>query len=282
MPATVIPDQTEGLRLFVRNGTEIGAVWQFFLADVPGDTALSKMANALNDPGLPSLGAGLVVRLPGTNTFRAIYPQDYEVTPWSDGDATVTVTYAERDLSIPSGGLTGRAFISGGTSVKQIETEFTYDEMQKPFLQRTPIEISYDADQNGAISGGRHTPQGVRVPAFVPDACVTFTRYERTNPMERSLQYTAKRNASPWMGAQKYSLLMLAVTFDQLGSSLFRTGYVTAYDPITLHNAVARYIDVKTGLPVTLTKEQVAGQNGIKEIVVQGDEDFNALNIQLV
>lgn len=283
MPASsVSPDQTEGLRLFVRNGNEIGAVRPFFLSDVPGDTAIQKLANALNDPQIPAMSAGIAVRLPGSNTFRAMYPNDYEVTPWSDGDATVTVIYAERDLSIAGGASFGKAFMSGGTSLKQIETEFNWDEMQKPFLERTPLEITYDPDQDGPISGGAHTPQGVRVPAFVPDACVSFTRYERTDPSERSFQYTAKRNAAPFMGTAKYTMLMLSVMFDQLGSQLFRVTYNMAYDPITLHSAVARWIDPTTGLPPRLSKNQVAGQNGIKEVIVQGDENFNALQIVLV
>lgn len=281
MPPSLEEDLTDGLQLGLRDGEKIFLTRSFFAKDLEGATPVEVFASALNLPGIPEPGEFITI------FGRRVYPTDYDLEPWPPNDAAVRVGYSERNLSISAGENFGLCTVSGGTSVRQIETEFDATNLAKPFLQREPIWVAYDPSQTGAPEfveppSGETVYQGGSVPAFIPDSSVTFTRFERTYPGGRSREYAGKRNAAAYEGCAAGTLLMWSVTFQQIRGDLFQTSYTMVYDPYGFWNQVLRYIDPLTGYPPKLTQAQLAGQNGVKEIITQPSVSFAALNLQIL
>lgn len=269
---TLIEDLSEGFKLALRDGEKIELTRVFHVTQLVGETAVLRLASALDVPGLPLPQEFITVR------GRQVYPRNYDVQPFADDEATITVQYSEIDLSITGGGNDGRCIVSGGTSLRQVETEFDVDNLTIPFDQREPIYVEYDASEDGE-PGDNAIEQGGRVLAFLPDSSVTFTRFERSYPGGRSRDYAGKRNASAYEGCAPGTLLMWSVTFQQIRSNLYQVSYTMVYDPYGKWNQILRYIDPLTGKPPKLSQAQVEGENGIKEITTQEDISFQSLNL---
>lgn len=287
MPPSLEEDLSDGLKLTARNGGEqISLTREWFAKDLEGGTPVEVFSSAWNLPGIPAPGDYITITIAGRT--RRVYPNDYELDPWPPNDAGVRVVYSEKNLSIGISEEFGVCTVSGGTSLRQIETEFDADNLQKPFLERTPISVSYDPNRDGApgvllvAGGGTTVLQGGSVPAFIPDSSVTFTRFERTYPGARQRNYAGKRNAVEYEGCPIGTLLMWSVTFQQIRGDLYSTSYTLVYDPYMFWNQVLRYTDPLTGYPPKLSKAQLAGQNGIKEIVTQPSITFQALKLKIL
>lgn len=281
---TLVEDLSEGLKLNFKDGERIELSRAWDAQDLTGLTPTATFASALTLPGLPKPDQPIQITDP-RGKVRTLWPANYSLDPFPPADARVTIGYSERDLSIQGSDEFGKCTISGGTSVRQIDTEFDADNLAKPFLQRVPIFVAYDPTQ-GALAGGgggaiatTTQRQGGSVPAFLPESSITFTRFERSSPDGRSRDFGGKRNASLYRGCAAGTLLMWSVTFDQIATDLFNASYTMVYDPYMLWNQILRFVDPLTGQPPRLTQTQLAGQNGIKEVQTQQDVAFQSLQL---
>lgn len=281
---TLVEDLADGLKLTFTDGEKIQLSRAWDAQDLTGLTPTATFASALTLPGLPKPTDPIQITDP-RGKVRTLWPANYSLDPFPPADARVTIGYSERDLSIAGSDEFGKCTISGGTSVRQIDTEFDAENLAKPFLQRTPIFVAYDPTQ-GALAGGGSgaiatttVRQGGSVSAFIPESSITFTRFERSAPDGRSREYGGKRNAAPYRGCAANTLLIWSVTFDQIANDLFTASYTMVYDPYMFWNQILRYIDPLTGQPPRLTQTQLAGQNGIKEVETQQSVAFQPLQL---
>lgn len=277
----LIENLADSLRISIRDGQHITATRQYhaYELDTSSGDNMSTLAQVFNfapSPGLPGLQDGITVRIPGTTTARSIFPNTYDATPYADNEAVIVVGYAEMDLSIPDSGTFGLCTVSGGTTLRQVETEFDFGNLELPFENREAISVQYDAAND--VPGAAAPVQGGRVPVFMPDSSVTFTRYERTYPGGRSRIYAGNTNADDYEGCPPNSLLMWSVTFEQIASGLWQTAYTMCFDPYNKWRQYLRYQNSDGTFP-KLTAAKIANSNGIKEITTQNQVNFTSLDL---
>lgn len=264
---TLIEDLAEGLSIVLRDGQHFTATRKYHAYGLGTGDNLTVLASAFAIGTLPGPTSGITILIPGTLEARSIYPNSYEARPFGDDEAEITVGYSEIQLAIPASSEFGPCRVSGGTTLRQVETEFDYNNLQLPFANREPISVTYEGDD-----------QGGRVPMFMPESAVTFTRFENTYPGGRSREYAGTTNSDDYEGCPPDTLLMWAVTFDHVATSLWQTSYTMVYDPHSYWRQVLRYIG-SDGLPPKLTNSDVSSENGIKEVTTQGQTVFASLDI---
>lgn len=266
MPS-LIENLADSLRISIRDGQHITATRKYHAYELGTGDNMSVLASVFA-LGLPGPSDGVTILIPGTSSARTIYPSSYDATPFGDDEAEVTVGYAEINLSIPPSSTFGLCTVSGGTTLRSIETEFDADNLELPFESRTPISVTYNDDD-----------QGGRVPMFMPESSVTFTRYERSYPGVRSRAYAGKTNADDYEGCPADTLLMWSVSFEQIASSLWQTAYTMVFDPNNYWRQFLRYVDPDTHLPPSLDADDIADGNGITQVTTQGRVVFASLDI---
>lgn len=278
---TLVEDLSDGLQLRLVDGERLELVRAWDAQDLVGANPTAVFASAWSLTGVPTPNDYLDIMKPGGSLAR-VWPANYDLTPFPPADARLNVTYSERNLAILGASTFGKCTVSGDSTLQQIETEFDWDNLQKPFAQREPLFVEYTATGVSVGAGGGATQQqGGRVPMFLPRASRTFTRFERTYPGARQDDYSGKRNSDAFMGAPVGTLLMWHVGFDQIRSDLYSCSYTVVNDPYMKWQQVLRFVDPLSGKPQKLTQGQVAAQNGIKEVTTQGSIAFGALQIEI-
>lgn len=278
-------DLNEGMTLTLQNG-RLRLTRTFLCKDLelpsPGDPEVLRFASALNVTGIPATNHRLDIAVKGV--LHKLYATDFNLDPLPPVDAVLKVGYLPNELSVfdPGAGDFGTITIQGGTTLETVETDFDYENLQKPLFQRTPITVEYDA--LAALSGGAPAvdsafkPQGAKVPRLSPKTVETYTRNEKSYPATRARQYAGKTNRSAWHGLAPHTVLMTAITYTSSdGGENWTVSYSAIYDPETEFRQWARYILPETGKPVPVDESMLSNENGIKSIVVQGDENFNSI-----
>lgn len=231
------------------------------------------------DPGTPgTLIAQALSLVPARGTAGPIAGTvlvQRNPTPWPPLDCTVELVYQSPG---PGDIIDGPPRISIRTSLSQSETDFTAEDLAKPFAQRKPITVSYDSSTTGA-PGPSAQKQSVRVPILLPRSVVVFNRRTSTNPAARSRQYVGKLNADSFLGHEPETFLCVEVAADSFNGSTWGEVLSFEFDPIEKFKQVARWVNPSTGIAPELTPNHLANENGIRQIAVQGKVAFAPLNL---
>lgn len=216
-------------------------------------------------------------------TFRGqtLSTRTDRVIPWPPVDAEITLTFSRGDGDLPAESEDdGPALLSGGTTTELAETDFDADNLALAFASRESIAVVYDADSTGAPSGPGAYGQDARVPIFAPRSTFSFTRVTDTEPSSRSRTHGGTTNDDTFFGMAANTVLCTSYLFDQRLDGRYVETISFAYDPDTQWKQYARYV-LDDGNYPRLLQTQVAAQNGITEVVVQGESDFDALDLTL-
>jgi hypothetical protein len=240
----------------------------FFARDLTGATPVDRFASALSLSGLPARGDTIVID--GTT----VYAGPANLTPWPPADAMIKITYTERQTGLDIAGF-GPIERESGTTLEQGETEFDADNLALPYANRTPISVEYDPTSSGAVGSGALPPQGGRVPILVPKSTRVFTREQTVDPADYAEDYVGRTNSNVWKGYQPETVLCLQIVGRNRGDGRWKVTHVFAIDKETKFRQFARYVLPDTGKPPKLSNGQLAAQNGIKEVIVQGSVAFS-------
>lgn len=277
---TVEEDLNNGLALSEDEAGKKTLTRVFFCKDLTGGNPVDLFASALElvAGGIAHTGGDI----PKRNDKLTVQGTDYwvktrELKPWPPADADVTVVYTT-DPPAESGtaGL-GPVTVEVGATLDQAETDFDYANLQLPFASRQTIRIPYDPS---AVSPPASAPTfGARVPILLPKPVSNYNRDEaisETDFEDKADAYVGCTNSVPWKGRAKGTVLCLAIIGRKGGDGVMAANYQFARDKHGFKQ-VARVIDPNTGQPVPLDAAKVAAGNGVKEVTVQGEADFNAL-----
>jgi hypothetical protein len=223
---------------------------------------------------IPTYGAGSTVLL--KRTFRPFAPVDCFVSMYFGSPI--------------SGTLLGPVKLDISVSLTQAETQFDAANQALPWNMRTAISVQYDASSPGAPGSPIFNPPliqvwppiaGGTVPYYAQYPTATFTTtlpLADFNVGALGTQYAGTTNSSTYMGEPPNSLLCMGINgSSDDGMITDVTQFHVQRDIYDLWTPVLRYIDPVSGLPPKLTQTQIAAYNGVNQIVVQGQEDFNSL-----
>lgn len=242
-------------------------VEKVFVKNCDGSTPQKRLYSALTAPGMPQRGD--LADIPG------VFCQHREAAPWGDTDAIVVLTFKgfppiQDNLM---GGIPQRVEI--GVSLSQEETEFDADNRAKPFNQREPIRVTYQA--NGSTSSDAQT---VTVPVLIPRPTYVFERWTTKNPGEKARKLVGRVNRDAWRGIVAEGALCTSITgVSTDGEKTWLERTEIAVDEIDKFRQVARYRDRNTGTLPELSKSDIESENGVKHVSVQSREDFNLLEL---
>jgi hypothetical protein len=272
---TVEVDQEEGLRASVNNGKLTVSIG-LFIKDLdnpfPGAGEHFRLLSAYALSGVPKPEDQIVVY------GRRLYARGFELDPWPPADASLKVTYVE---DTPTGS-TAPVVIESGSTFEQTETHFLAQEMLKPYAQRKPIVVKYEA--KWAV-GPQFKPQSIPLPCFKGKPFRRYTiPYLGFDPGELAEKYVSRTNLRPWKpkGAKTPYLPEEALCASIIGRESGQ-GWEGVFDFIidreTRFHQIGRWTDPQTGERPELTPKDLATNNGILDGVVQLQADFNVLPI---
>jgi hypothetical protein len=265
---TLEENLAEGLSIQMGNGGRWTARRTWHAKDLTGATPFEAFASALALAGAPQKNDTVTVQ------GRVLYCDAIDLDPWPPADAIVRATYNERPDG--SGTVGSSSLISGGAVLQEVESDFSYAELQKPFAERQPITVEYDPDSTGAPGAGALEPQSARVPMLAAKQSISFTRVEDGDPTDTAKQCAGRTNSATWKGLAAGTALMVEIRFESRDNgATWTVSYTIAYDEAGW-TQVARY-RLENGTLPELVPSQLAAENGAKEIVVQGEADFNLL-----
>jgi hypothetical protein len=280
MPSpNVDEDLSEGLKLKEDENGRYSLTRVFHCSNLVGASPVEIFAQALtltSAAGAPAHTGGNIPAAGEVLTVNGhkLYVRNRDLDPFPPNSAGVEVGYTEANLSIAGYGPT---IIEVGSTVEQGETEFDYLNLAKPFAQRTPIEVLWDkANDTPGAGAKKQTP---RVPIFTGKAVRRYRRQQSVNPESLADAYVGRTNSAGWKGLAADQALCVGISGvnTNSGAGLWDCSFEFAVDKIGLFRQIARAVDPDTGLPVWLNAARVAAGNGLKEIIVQGRVDFNAL-----
>lgn len=214
--------------------------------------------------GIPSVyGTGSTVLL--KRTFR----------PFAPFDCFVDLYFG----SPIAGTLLGPVKLEVGTTLQQADTAFDAANQALPWNMRAAISVVYSPTDPGP--GAHPQKAGGTVPYYAQYPSATFTTTlpnSDYNIGALSTQYAGTTNSSAWKGEVMNSLLCMSLNgCSDDGEITSVTKFVVNRDIFDLWQPVLRYIDPVSNLPPKLSQAQIAAFNGINQITVQGQEDFNSL-----
>lgn len=207
--------------------------------------------------------------------------------PWPPCDVFATLNYGPRI----AGTLEGPVKVEIGTTLLQQQTVWDAANIALPYAMRVPIFVDYDSTQPNAAPSVWHGPgtgptirDGGSVPVYRQHSTARFTTTLVGSDYTigtLSTKYSGYVNSTTWKGEPPGTILMMAVNgVSEDGEITYVTTFDIAYDPFDMWTPYLQFILEQTGQPVAgLTNGQVAGNNGIKPIVVQGSTNFNSLPI---
>jgi hypothetical protein len=117
------------------------------------------------------------------------------------------------------------------------------------------------------------------VPILLPKPVLNYNRDEAISEdafAAKADTYVGCTNSIAWKGWPAKTVLCLAILGRKGGDGIMAASYQFARDKHGFKQ-IARVIDPSTGQPVTPDAAQVSGGNGVKEVIVQGEADFNGL-----
>lgn len=273
MPATLVDDQANGLSV---SRDEVGAytvTLSLHAKDLTGATILDKLAAA---EGLLGTDYDYV-----TYRGQVLPRQKLSLDPWPPADTGITLTFAKTKAQgggNPTGGDFGKALLSGGTNTELTETDFDWDNLQLDYADRKTITVGYNKNSDLAPSTDA-LYQDARVPRYAARSTFTFSRVEMSDPSGRSREFGSKTNSTAFLGMEAETVLCASYLFEQQLDGSFRASITFAWDPAGWEQ-FARFV-LDDGKFPALRPSQVAAQNGITEVVVQGEANFNDLAIQI-
>jgi hypothetical protein len=249
----------------------------FHIKDL-GGTGLNRFLSVWNLLGTTLQGDGGLVTLPRDNERviiggREVWAKVFDVKPWGDADAILTVDYREDNTELS--GFDG-VEMEVGTTVEQDETDFTGEQADKPFHQRTPMYILYDPTATGRPQDTEANRKAVRLPKWVGKSFRRYTKTVGEDPGPMSEFYASRTNSTTWKGYPPETVLCMSIVARNAGRGWRATGDF-AIDRTGRFRQIGRAKDETTGEPIPLTQQQVANANGIDEFRVQGSANFNAL-----
>jgi hypothetical protein len=271
MAASLIDDVAEGLRVDMRDGSYVITL-VLHAQDLEGATILDKLSAAED---LLSTDYDSV-------TYRGVdLPrQSLSLDPWPPADTGITLTFAksgsgsEPETSEDK----GAAFLSGGTSAELAETDFDADNLLLTVTSRTPIHVEYD--KANTTPGADSLKQDARVPVYAAKSTFSFSRISNVEPSGDSRLYAGKTNSGTFFGMTANTVLCLAYVFEQQLDGSYRETISFAYDPLNEWRQFARYQFADGSYP-QLTTAMIAAANGMTIVTVQGEEDFDGMDLVL-
>lgn len=249
----------------------------FHCKDLTGTTPTDVIVQALSltSTGTSHTGANIPEQWEAfTFGGRSFWCKDADAVPWSTNDAIVTCTYDT--ISPPVAGF-GPLQIEVGASLEQSETDFDFENLQLPFASRSPITVFAPLDI-------AEEEQSVRVPIYVPKACLIITRQESSSPEPRSDGWVGWTNSDTFRGYAANTVLMLDIRGRNGGDGIWNTTYWMARDPLGKWKQIARWRNTDGTFP-KLTPADLAGGGdigigyGIREVIVQGSKAFGPLGL---
>lgn len=234
----------------------------------------------LDAAGFSRGSSGLLTGLPSTYGAGSTVLRSRNITAFPPYDANFTLNYGPPI----AGTLLGPVKLDIGTSLQQGETSFDAANLALPWTMRTCIQVTYDQNSMTAPMTVTETnTQGGSVPFYFQQPTATFTvtlPLSDYNVGALSTQYTGTTNSETWKGEDPNTLLMMQI----FGSS--DDGEITDVVKFTVNRDIydfwmpfLRYIDPISGKPPKLSATQLQNMNGINQIMVQGQQDFNDLPI---
>lgn len=272
---TIEVDQEEGLRAsFADNKLTVSI--GLFIKDLdnpfPGAGEHFRLLSAYALSGVPKPEDQIIVY------GRRLFARSFDLEPWGPADASMRVTYVE---DAPTGS-TAPVIIESGSTFEQAETDFEASELAKPFAQRKPMVVKYEA--KWAV-GAQFKPQSVRTPVLVGKPFRRYViPYLGFDPGELAEKYVTKTNLRPWKPKGPKSpygvdeVMCLSIVGRDSGQGWEGT-FDFAIDRVTKFHQVARWVNPENGQYPELTAKDLAAGNGIKDAIVQFQADFNALPI---
>lgn len=226
--------------------------------------------------GAPGLLIGLPYVYPPGSTILL----SRSLTAFPPTDVNFTLNYG----SPIAGTLLGPVKLDIGTTLQQGETAFDAANLALPWNMRTCIEVTFDDKAAGAPAHvGEDNTQGGSVPFYFQQPSARFTTtlpLAEWNVGALSTTYTGLTNSEEWKGEPANSLLMMEIS----GSS--DDGEITDVVHFQVNRDIydfwmpyLSYIDPITQRRPKLTPAQLQAFNGITQITVQGEIDFNDLPI---
>lgn len=269
-------DLIDGLALEEINGV-LTLTRVFFCKDLEGADAVTTLASALllTDGGNAHTGADVPGEFDSlTVNGKTLYVQSRKLSPWPPADAEVRVVYTETPRTIGDAGF-GPTQWECGASLEQGETDFDWANMQLPFDQRTPIEVAYTP-----AGGEERTAQNPRVPVYLIKPTMQATREETDDPSDRASEFVGYTNSKVFRGREKNTVLCMEIRGRNPGNTgKWTTTYQFAEDRNGKWMQIARWTEPFSGQPPRLAVADLAAENGIKQITVQGEKDFDELDL---
>jgi hypothetical protein len=270
-------DLSDGLKLSLRGGSGLAVTRIFHCKELQGSTPIETFASALKltAAGLAHTGGNVpafddILIVNGVE----LHAREFDLDPFPPVDATVTVNYLQVDPIVAGFGPTQ---LEVGSSVEQGETEFNYIERAKPYTLRTPITITWDKQND--TPGANAKKQTPRVPVFYGKGVRRFIREQGTNPESIAELYVGRTNSTSWRGLGAEQAMCIDIHGRNSGNGIWVTNYDFAIDREGKFRQVARATDPETGEPVWVNAARIASKNGIDEIIVQFQADFNGLGL---
>lgn len=266
-------DLNEGLRM----GQGEDGIWRlsrsFFCTDLPGANALeifSAPYTMTATGGTAHTGGNIPDRWEQINVRGiTLWCKSRDADPWPPTDAVVTANYDSE--SPPVAGF-APATIEVGSTLEQAETVFDADNLKLPFASRVMISV----DPPSAYAGA--DPQYPSVPILVPKPSIVITREQSSSPEWMADRFVGKRNSINWRGYAPGTVLCLSICGRNGGDGIYVSTFCFARDPLGKFLQVMRWKDALGGFPI-LTAADISGRKGIREVDVQGMDDFNAMSI---
>ncbi len=273
-----------------RNNGKFQMTREFHALHLIGLTPPERLAQALSLTATGVAHAG--ANLPDDGEEREIvvvgkahkvYANVFDVEPWSNDEAGIRVTYThEMRGQIEFIGF-GPVTKEVGASVEEIETDFDWENLQKPYEQRKRITVRHNSwrdaiDYTTPLQTHEDRPQDVRVRMWRGKPVLNFTRDQTADPEPMADEFVGFTNNAVWRGYAKNTVLCIAIVGRSIGTGVWNTLYSFARDKNGFKQ-YARWINPDTGNAPELTVPMILGFNGVREITVQGDANFAQLNI---
>jgi hypothetical protein len=209
---------------------------------------------------------------------KKVYANHFDVEPWGVNDAYVTVTWTDKKRGNFDVVGFGPVVKEVGATVEEIQTDFDYANLLLPLAQRQRIQVSYDELVEGPPTGTAKVIDATGVRRFHGRAVLNFTREQTVDPETMAPLYVAFTNLNTWRGYPRGTVLCLSIIGRNAGDGIWSTSYSFAVDRLGFKQ-YARYTVPETGHAPRLSVAQIAGQNGITEVVVQGEVDFSGMQL---
>lgn len=245
----------------------------FFCTDLPGSTPLDMFSApyAMTTTGGVTHGGGNIPDRWELLTVRGIdlWCKSRDVEPWPPSDAVVLATY---DSDSPPIAGFGPPTIEVGSTLEQSTTVFDAANLALAWASRAIIKV----DPPTANAG--EDPQYPEVPILVPKPSIVITRETSTSPEADADRFVGRRNSVIWRTYPIGTVLCYSIVGRNAGDGIWQSTYQFARDPSGKFLQVIRWKDSQGRFPA-LTITDVSTRKGIKDVNVQGEDDFNAMGI---